>query len=126
VRYLSPNNSFGNVAEIEYFTRSSSTTISSVKEDGKLLLSGAAMAENIRVYPNPVTDGWLTIGLTSADKNNKVDVSLADLSGKIVYKNSFTSNGISERLNIGNVPQGIYVIRITGANTKFSSKVIVE
>jgi hypothetical protein len=78
------------------------------------------------VFPNPVTDGWLTVGLTSADKNNKVEVSLADLSGRIVYKNSFTSNGISERLNIGSVQAGVYVIRVSGANTKFSSKVVIQ
>jgi hypothetical protein len=101
--------------------------LASVKDgQSQLQLNQNTVAENITIYPNPVTDGWLTVGLTAADKNNKVDVSVSDLSGRIVYKSSFTSNGISERLNLGSVNQGVYVIRITGANTKFSSKVIIE
>ncbi|HEY0056090.1 MAG TPA: T9SS type A sorting domain-containing protein [Pedobacter sp.] len=49
-----------------------------------------------------------------------------DLSGRIVYKTDFISNGVSEVLNTGTLQTGVYVIRITGASTKFSSKVIVE
>jgi hypothetical protein len=103
------------------------TTISSLKEQEQLRLNKATVADNaITVYPNPVTDGWLTVGLNTADVNNKVNVVLSDLSGRIVYKDSFTSNGISQRLNIGTIQPGIYVIRISGTNTKFNSKVTVQ
>jgi uncharacterized protein YjdB len=112
--------------EIELFAPNNSSTTASIKEGQQLQLNQNTVAEKITVFPNPVTDGWLTVGLTSADKNNKVDVSLADLSGKIVYEGNFISNGISERLNIGNVQAGIYVIRITGSNTKFSAKIVVQ
>ena len=112
--------------EIELFAPGSSSTTASVKEGQQLQLNQNTVSEKITVFPNPVTDGWLTVGLTAADKNNKVDVSLSDLSGRIVYKSNFTSNGISERLNIGNVQPGIYVIRITGSNTKFSAKIVVQ
>jgi uncharacterized protein YjdB len=114
------------VNEIELFGPNGTNGISSVAGASQLQLNQNTVAEKITVFPNPVTDGWITVGLNSADKNNKLDVSVADLSGKIVYKSSFTSNGISERLNLGNVQAGVYVIRITGANTKFSSKVIVQ
>ena len=103
------------------------TQIASVNgTNQQLQLNQNTVTEKITVFPNPVTDGWLTVGLTAADKNNKVDVSLSDLSGRIVYKSNFTSNGISERLNIGNVQAGVYVIRVTGSNTKFSAKVVVQ
>jgi hypothetical protein len=95
--------------------------------DQQLQLNKTIVADRtITVYPNPVRDGWITVGLNAADVNNKVDVNLSDLSGRIVYKDNFISNGISQRLNIGSIPQGIYVVRITGANTRFSSKVIIE
>jgi hypothetical protein len=102
--------------------------ISSVTDNAasRLQLNQNTVADNITVFPNPVKDGWLTVGLNAADKNNRVDVLVSDLSGRVVLKSSFTSNGISERLNLGNVQPGVYVIRITGANTTFSSKVIVE
>jgi uncharacterized protein YjdB len=106
---------------------SSNTQIMSVNDQQQLKVNTTAVAaSNITVFPNPVTDGWITVGLNAADVNNKVDVSLSDLSGRIVYKSNFISNGISERLNIGAVQPGVYVIRISGSNTKFSSKVVVQ
>jgi hypothetical protein len=118
-------NIYTQLSEIELFGSSSSTT-SSVMDNAQLQLNQNTVAEKITVFPNPVADGWLTVGLTAADKNNKVDVSLSDLSGRIVYRSNFISNGISERLNIGNVQPGIYVIRITGSNTKFNAKIVVQ
>jgi hypothetical protein len=114
------------VAEIEAIN-SSGSKINAIQNDiQQLQLNQSTARESITVYPNPVSDGWLTVGLTSADANNKIDVVLADLSGRVVYKNSFVSNGISERINIGAVQPGIYVIRITGTNTKFNAKVLVQ
>jgi uncharacterized protein YjdB len=111
--------------EVEAFA--SGTKVSSINDaNQQLQLNQNTVAEKITVFPNPVTDGWINLGLNAADKNNKVDVLVSDLSGRVVLKNSFTSNGISERLNLSNVQPGVYMIRITGANTKFSSKVIVE
>jgi hypothetical protein len=131
VRVVGKVNSNGNVSwaihvrELKVYATGTSTA-ASVKDQYQLQLNQNTVAEKITVFPNPVTDGWLTLGLTAADKNNKVDVSLADLSGRIVYKSNFISNGISERFNIGDIQAGIYVIRVTGSNTKFSAKVIVQ
>jgi hypothetical protein len=112
------------VAEIEAFA--GSTKISSVNEQ-QLQLNQTTVADKaITVYPNPVTDGYLTVGLNAADVNNKVNVTLSDLSGRIVFKDNFISNGISQRLNLGTIQPGIYVIRVTGQNTRFSSKVTVQ
>ena len=116
----------------EYFgssaTNASGTgsTVMADRRTNSLELNSIKEAKSITVFPNPVTDGWLNVSLNGADVNNKVDVTLSDLSGRVVYKDNFISNGISQRLNIGALQQGIYVIRITGANTRFNSKVIVE
>jgi uncharacterized protein YjdB len=112
--------------ELEVFAGGTKISSTNDKSTSQLQLNQNTVSEKITVFPNPVTDGWINLGLNAADKNSKVDVLISDLSGRVVYKSSFTSNGISERLNLSNVQPGAYVIRITGANTKFSSKVIIE
>jgi hypothetical protein len=115
------------INELQLFAPTTPPSVNVVSNNGEeLKLNQGTTANNITVFPNPVTYGWITIGLSAADKDNMVDVSLSDLSGRIVYKNKFTSNGISERLNIDGVQPGIYVIRVSGTNTKFNSKIIVE
>jgi uncharacterized protein YjdB len=117
------------VGEIELFapdSQSGTATMNAVKGQEQLQFTTSTIADKITVFPNPVTNGWITVGLNGADLNKNVSVTLSDLSGRVVYKDNFISNGNSQRLNIGALQQGIYVIRITGANTRFSSKVIIE
>jgi chitodextrinase len=97
----------------------SSSRLSAVDEAGQQLQLTTS------VYPNPVRDGWLTINLTETEANKRVGVSVSDLLGRIVYKDSFVSDGVSQRLNLGSVQPGVYVVRMIGANT-YSSRIIVE
>ena len=97
----------------------SSGRLSAADEAGQQLQLPAS------VYPNPVRDGRLTVILTEAEANRRVGVSVSDLLGRIVYKDSFVSDGVSQRLNLGSVQPGVYVVRMIGANT-YSSRIIVE
>jgi hypothetical protein len=120
------------VAEIELFSLPqtgvalTSTAKILARADDSNLDESISFKKNVAIYPNPVTDGWLTVSLNDSDLNNKLEVSLTDLSGRVVVKDNFISNGISQRFNIGTLQPGIYVIRVTGQNTKFSSKIIVQ
>ncbi len=57
------------VAEIEA-RNSSGTRINAIADNAtsQLQLNQAASTENITVYPNPVSDGWLTVSLTEQTK----------------------------------------------------------
>jgi hypothetical protein len=116
------------VRELEVFAGATRLSAASVGAEGQLQLDNSAvtLSDKISVYPNPVSDGWITVSLTAADQGKKVDVTLSDLSGKQVYRNNFVSNGVSQRLNIGKPTPGVYIIRITGAKSKLNTKVVIE
>ena len=126
---ITANNGWGAtiIGEIELFApASSSSTVANINSDGEQLrLNKNNESETITVFPNPVRDGWLTVSLTAANANKPVDVTVSDLSGKIVYKNNFISNGVGQRLNLSGVQPGVYVIPVTGSNT-YNKKIIVE
>ncbi len=105
-----------------------STKISAIKDEQQFQLNTNTVDNKqiITVYPNPVSDGWITVTLNAADQNNKVSVSVSDLSGRVVFKDSFVSNGSSQRINLGQIQSGLYVIRLTGSNMQFASKIVVE
>jgi hypothetical protein len=82
--------------------------------------------EKLLLYPNPVTNGSITVRPNAAGKDAKVAVTLTDVTGRIVYKTSFVSRGTSHELKIGKLKPGMYTIRMNGPHTDFTSKVIVE
>ncbi len=120
------------VAEIELFSlpqtavAKTSTEKTLARADGSNLDEGITFNRNVAIYPNPVTDGWITLSLNDSDLNNKLEVSLSDLSGRVVVKDNFISNGISQRFNMGTLQPGVYVIRVIGQNTMSGSKIIVQ
>jgi|GEM_PF-3775194 len=88
---------------------------------------GSELGEDqLIIYPNPVTNGSLTVGLNAADKDKKVALTISDMLGRIVYLDNFISNGKSQHLNLERLQPGVYVIRMKGSNTNFNAKVIVE
>jgi hypothetical protein len=81
---------------------------------------------NIQIAPNP-TKGIFTItGSVVADKN--VSLNITDMLGKVIYSDNVTvSNGtINERVQLPNVPAGIYLLHLHSETENFTSKLIVE
>jgi predicted esterase len=64
--------------------------------------------ENWSVFPNPVSDGGVTLQLP--DDVRQVAVTLSDLSGKVVFQTKNLQNQSVVRLN--NLPEGVYNVQI--------------
>ncbi|MGG5208027.1 M4 family metallopeptidase [Chryseobacterium sp. MIQD13] len=78
--------------------------------------------DQFSVYPNPVRDGVFTVEI---DKNN-VSVELYDASGRLIKGAQKLNKGIN-KVNIGDVHKGIYLLKITSdGSPAFSKKIIVE
>jgi hypothetical protein len=79
--------------------------------------------ERILVYPNPVTDGNLTVVIPSEARDLSAIVEIFDMSGKRVYvaKPPFTVYRSPFTINISHLPNGTYILRIDG-----KSKIIVK
>lgn len=78
-------------------------------------------------YPNPITDGMLSIEIPEA---NKIQMHIYDLSGKLVLtQQASLENGV-RRVNLFEqkiIPDGMYVIRIqSDDNRVFSAKIRIQ
>ena len=69
---------------------------------------------NFNVFPNP-SNGMFTIALEGIN-NTQMEISVMDVSGKIIYTKSLLSNSSKMMIpmNISNIEEGVYFVRING------------
>jgi hypothetical protein len=80
---------------------------------------GKQQGESLGFYPNPVSNGKIYItSKTSLDK----EVLIFDVLGKKVLQTTISSR----ELNIASIPPGVYIIKITEAETTATRKLIVR
>ena len=88
--------------------------------DGMDLITGTkeyASNKSFKIFPNPFKN---EIFIT-CDCNKKVAVELTDMHGKTVWKDQFYMKNDETRLNVFNIPSGVYMFQIRNANNKVLS-----
>lgn len=86
-------------------------------------LTAGATPDNYSISPNPLTGGILTIRVKS-NTDAKIDVRIADISGKNFYAgsvNAATLNAGGAAINVASLPAGLYILQIHNAATGASS-----
>ncbi|GEM_PF-1203396 len=75
--------------------------------------------ENVKIYPNPVTDGQIHI---QRDEflNETLQFEVTNLSGQILFK-GFSNNDL---INVNRLPSGSYFITLSNAETKVTRRFI--
>lgn len=92
------------------------------------VLSGASTEENTGhfaiVSPNPFA-GSLKVSV-NADKVQRITFTITDLSGRVIKQlNGIYNKGPVEiRFDSGNVPRGIYFLKIAGENFSETHKIV--
>ena len=81
-----------------------------------------SFASSINLFPNPVAN-HLTIAL--GNNNKKVDVTITDITGKIIYTTSASETQKTE-VNTGNFKEGIYVVQIQSADFIATKKLVIK
>lgn len=76
------------------------------------------LSESVNIYPNPVLYGFNIDGLI---KSSTLD--FMDLSGKILLSKQVKNN---EYVTISSFPKGVYIVKISTANSTIERKVIKE
>jgi hypothetical protein len=66
------------------------------------------LVREIELYPNPITDGHLTI--TSSESIQSVQI--LNITGKIVFNQEFQPNTTTVDLTLDKLEKGIYLVRI--------------
>ncbi len=77
----------------------------------------------IGVYPNP-SNGNFKVKITGATATYNVEVT--DLSGKVVYRISDLEPGVEQNINLGNVAEGVYIVRFSGKGLNASQRIMVD
>lgn len=78
----------------------------------------------IGVYPNP-NNGTFNVQFTPSSE--KVNVTVFDLRGRVIYDKQFSNNGLfSETIQLNNVESGIYLVKIQDGSRKITKRIIVQ
>jgi len=95
------------------------TTVTGINEN--------SFASAINIFPNPATDK-LTIGLGT--NNEKVEVSIADITGKIIYSTTVNNpDGHGDQkieVNTNNFAEGVYLVQVQSADFVATKKLVVK
>lgn len=106
-------------------------------QDFSLIITGSsltlgtadnALSNSLVVYPNP-NNGEFTISFDSNLNNNSdVKVDIYDISGRLVYENSFIHDSVrfNKTINLSGVASGVYIANISKGNNITSQKIIIE
>lgn len=87
------------------------------------------LVRKLAVYPNP-SNGEFTVAFQSNlnSLDNKVNINVYDLQGRMVYNNGFinTSSSFKETITLDNAKAGVYMVTISEGNRTTSHKLLIE
>ncbi len=86
-----------------------------------VLLHNSTGSASFAIYPNPARD-FITV-LAPAGRGGKTKVLVFDLLGKDIITNYF--QGASSIINVGELPEGLYIVRIENETTVSSQKLLI-
>ena len=78
---------------------------------------------NIELYPNPVTEGRLTI----SSSDNILSVQILNITGKVIYNQEYAPNTTVVEVELDKQEKGIYLVRINFANKEnHTEKIMIK
>ena len=78
---------------------------------------------SVQIYPNP-TKGDLTVEIQNIKDGKTANLRLYDMSGSFILQKTDVRN--IECLNISNLPDGIYVLKITSGDSSTEWKIVKQ
>jgi hypothetical protein len=77
--------------------------------------------ELFRVYPNP-TNGFLNVRINNYV--GKATIQIIDINGRIVEEYNNEDFNVEKALNLNNLQDGIYVLKVSGDKMNFTQKIV--
>jgi hypothetical protein len=81
-------------------------------------------AKALKIYPNPVTAGQLTVSVDASQWNEVAEVLVYDLAGRQVHAASMTADRIS--LDLGHLSQGTYRLTVKATERRADRMFVVQ
>jgi hypothetical protein len=95
--------------------------------EGNPVVTGivAEAADDVQVFPNPSTDGNVSIRLNGPKRQVQVDV--LDTQGRLVHSSGFALNGKSDvvQLDLTGLSTGLYSVQLTSGAERHSHRVAI-
>lgn len=93
-----------------------------------ITIVGISIVENeynasLELYPNP-NNGTFKVNVSEGSEFYSLEV--VDLSGKVVYQRENLKPGEVHEVNLGNVADGVYMIRFRGEGLSATQRIVVE
>jgi len=79
------------------------------------LTEESSLSMELRVYPNPTTDGKVTLELNNQEIS---EVRLTNITGKEVFLKKFQLAENKKQIQLNDIPNGLYIIRIITSDQK--------
>lgn len=80
------------------------------------------LENNIKIYPNPVTQGSFTI---ETKENRDTKYELYDLSGKLLIPSQKLNSGIN-KVSVAGIQSGVYLLKLISEGNTVSKKIIIK
>jgi len=78
------------------------------------------------IFPNPVTNGKITLKIPFENLNTRFQISILDITGRNIQKNEFVAFNNEIEINTHGLKSGIYFIRFQTGSFRQVEKLIVE
>ena len=99
-------------------SKSTATKVLNVEED--------AILSSINLYPNPATDAF-SFTVPTEFKQSKVNVSISDISGKIVQSTILQNNNTNNlSVKTNTLSNGLYFVKIDIGDTSVTKKILIN
>lgn len=89
--------------------------------DSPLSTQEVTQENSISVYPNPVSDN---LNIRSAEVLKNAEIKIFNQAGQIIFQNKMNSLNETQKINVNNLPSGIYMIYIKSNKGTFTKKII--
>jgi hypothetical protein len=93
-------------------------------EEGVNILSPNSDKSGVRIYPAMVEDGLITFDTRHAKDDGLLTVSLITIQGGVVQKEYISPKTV--KTLVVNLPQGVYIVSVSGNETNVKSKLIIK
>jgi hypothetical protein len=80
--------------------------------------------DEVTLYPNPVSSDFMNVVLPSAAE--RASVQIVDMVGRQVASSSFDVAASEQKVFVGNIPEGIYLVRITSDRGTCVKKILIS
>jgi len=88
-------------------------------------IDGSESGKEIRIFPNPAGE-TVTIGLPDRLRDEKIDITLTDFTGRPLWTKTFPGNSPQIRIQPGCLKLGLYFIRISGRTFSTVKKLMIR